>query len=175
MDSRTLEPDCANCLGLCCIAPTFSTGDRYAFDKAEGVRCRNLGAECRCEIHDHLAADGMQGCIDYTCYGAGQRLCQEVLPGVDWRNDLEQTELLFDTYFNLKALHEIMWFLSEMAARCPDAELRSQILDRVAEIDLAGNASAAEIRELDVSALAQRNRIWGELVEKAQVRFQAER
>lgn len=173
MSRSSLDPDCASCLGICCIAPSFAARDNYAIDKAEGVRCFNLGDDRRCRIHDHLAAEGMGGCIEYTCYGAGQRLCREIMPGIDWLSCPERTDELFDTYFKLKGLHEIMWFLSQMAALCPDPDLKLKIEGRLDEIDALGANSIAEIRNLDVDALAQRDRIWGELVEKAQAREQA--
>lgn len=113
----------------------------------------------------------MHGCIEYTCYGAGQRLCTRVLPGVDWLSQPDRSSDLFDTYFKLKELHEVMWFLSQMADLCPDPDLKVKIIDRISEIDELGEASDDEIRKLDVPALTQRDRVWAGLVEKAQARY----
>ena len=109
----------------------------------------------------------------YTCFGAGQRLCQRVLADVDWHNKPDAAKNLFHTYFKLKDLHEVMWLLSRLAALCPDPSLKLKIEGRIAEIDAWGAESDETIRSLDVSALTERDRRWVELVKKAQERHRA--
>ena len=114
----------------------------------------------------------MQGCIEYNCFSAGQRSYQRVLSDADWHKRPDTARNLFHTYFKLKDLHEIMWLLSRLATLCPDPSLKSKIEDRVAEIDGLWAQSDETIRTLDVSGLYKRDRVWVELVKKAQERYQ---
>jgi hypothetical protein len=69
----SFEADCDNCLGLCCTALRFSRADGFGHDKSAGEPCFYLTAEHRCRIHDQREDLGYEGCIDFDCFGAGQR------------------------------------------------------------------------------------------------------
>ena len=72
MTDASLRGDCDRCIGLCCVALAFDRGPHFAFDKAAGETCRHLTATHHCTIHDDLVGQGLGGCAQYDCYGAGQ-------------------------------------------------------------------------------------------------------
>ena len=82
---RVLAADCSRCVGLCCVAPAFAASVDFAVDKPAGDPCPNLEADNRCGIHARLRESGFPGCVVFDCFGAGQRVTQELLPGTDWR------------------------------------------------------------------------------------------
>ena len=47
-DNKYFCSDCENCFGLCCVALSFTASSDFAFDKEEGVPCRNLQKENHC-------------------------------------------------------------------------------------------------------------------------------
>ena len=57
-----LRADCANCAGLCCVAPTFVRSADFAISKPAGTPCPNLLADDRCAIHAQLRDRGFPGC-----------------------------------------------------------------------------------------------------------------
>ena len=75
-----LRADCAQCVGLCCVAPAFAVSADFAIDKAAGQPCPNLQADFRCGIHAGLRDRGFRGCAVYDCFGAGQRVSRHVAP-----------------------------------------------------------------------------------------------
>ncbi|MGZ3275997.1 MAG: hypothetical protein ACXU82_15595 [Caulobacteraceae bacterium] len=87
MTSSTLRGDCAQCAALCCVALAFDRSTLFAYDKAAGEPCSNLGARGRCAIHGERAARGFAGCEAYDCLGAGQAVTQGLFAGANWRDD----------------------------------------------------------------------------------------
>lgn len=118
--ARVLHADCERCVGLCCVALAFQASADFAFDKAAGEPCRNLQADFRCGIHAGLRDAGLPGCVAYDCFGAGQRVSQELFPGADWRTDPEIATAVFTTFAAVRQLHELLWYLSE-ALGLPEA------------------------------------------------------
>ncbi len=89
--SVRFESDCSACVGLCCVASTFSKSTDFAISKPAGVPCPNLTAEHRCGIHDNLLGAGFSGCVSFECYGAGQRVSASLDGPVDWRSSPDST------------------------------------------------------------------------------------
>ncbi|MCB9586231.1 MAG: hypothetical protein H6718_12585 [Polyangiaceae bacterium] len=69
-----LVTDCAQCLGVCCVATSFEQSDEFAHAKAPGERCRYLTSNSRCSIHSERERRGYSGCVLYDCNGAGPRV-----------------------------------------------------------------------------------------------------
>jgi hypothetical protein len=88
----SLRADCSRCAGLCCVVPAFYSVQGFAFDKPAYSACKYLTLENRCAIHTGLAARGFSGCVAFDCYGAGQRVTQELFNGMSWRT-LDETAL----------------------------------------------------------------------------------
>ena len=106
MNRSDLQPDCENCLDLCCVAPPFAKSAEFAYAKAEGEPCRHLDEDYRCAIHDDLASQGFGGCIKFDCLGAGQKVTHHQFKGLGWRNDHLTAKRLFHAFFIVKALHQ---------------------------------------------------------------------
>jgi len=129
---RVLHADCTQCLGLCCVAPAFTVSADFAISKPAGVPCPNLGADLRCGIHPRLRAEGFAGCAVFDCFGAGQRVSQELFADTDWRTAPDLAPAMFATFAVVRQLHELLWHLSEAlelpAARPLHAALRAAYL-----------------------------------------------
>ncbi len=115
---RELRADCARCVGLCCVATAFSVSADFAIDKPAGRPCPNLAADHRCGIHARLRDSGFAGCVAYDCFGAGQRVAQELFPAADWRTDPAAATAMFAAFAVVRQLHELLWYL-EAALEIP--------------------------------------------------------
>jgi hypothetical protein len=108
-----LRADCSRCAGLCCVVPAFYSVQGFAFDKPAHSACRYLTLKNRCAIHPKLAARGFPGCVGFDCYGAGQRVTQELCDGRGWRTlDEMAVQNLFAAYTGYLALHRLMAMLA---------------------------------------------------------------
>lgn len=112
-----LRADCSRCTGLCCVALPFARSADFAIDKPAGAPCPHLEADYRCGIHDRLRPSGFAGCAAFDCFGAGQRVLQDVFPGRDWRADREDATAMFEVFTLLRQLHELLWYLDDALAR----------------------------------------------------------
>ncbi|HMH93279.1 MAG TPA: pentapeptide repeat-containing protein [Streptosporangiaceae bacterium] len=139
-----LRADCAQCFGLCCVAPAFVASADFAITKPAGRPCPNLGAEYGCGIHDRLRGSGFGGCAVYDCFGAGQKVAQVTFGGRDWRGAPELAEQMFAAFAVVRQLHELLLQASELARRPAGADLRGA--------DLAGK----DLRGTDLRAASLR-------------------
>jgi hypothetical protein len=150
-----LRADCAQCVGLCCVAPAFAASADFAIDKAAGQPCPHLLPDFRCGIHARLRDRGFRGCATYDCFGAGQRVSQAVVERAGWWADPGIAPGLFTAFATVRQLHELLWYLAEAldlpATRPLHPELRAA-RDR-AEGLVGGDAAALEA--LDVAAHRQ--------------------
>lgn len=148
-----LRGDCARCQGLCCVSLAFDRSEWFAFDKAAGEPCRHLSPSNRCRQHTRLEAAGHGGCASYDCYGAGQRITEELFPGLDWRQEPEQRRALFAAFLRLRDVHELRLLLREAGRlSLPDA-LRTAGQLLLDQLEPARRLSAADLAALDVEAL----------------------
>jgi uncharacterized protein YjbI with pentapeptide repeats len=119
----TLEPDCARCVGLCCVALPFRVSHGFAFAKDAGEPCRHLDGSYRCSIHASLRDSGMVGCTSYECFGAGQHVTQAVYDGVSWRDQADRGAEMFEVFAMVQRLHEMLVLLDQAAALEPGPDL----------------------------------------------------
>jgi uncharacterized protein YjbI with pentapeptide repeats len=161
--SRRLRADCTRCFALCCVVPAFAASADFAITKRAGHACHHLQADFRCGIHACLRQQGFRGCAVYDCFGAGQQVCQVTFGGQDWRQDRQIAEQMFAVFPIVRALHELLWYLTEAltlpAARPLHGALRhaQQQTERLAQSSreaLVGLDLAAHRR--DVNALLLR-------------------
>jgi uncharacterized protein YjbI with pentapeptide repeats len=131
---HTLRADCASCVGLCCIALTFSKSADFAIDKSAGEACPNLSADFRCTIHSQLRTEGFPGCTVYDCFGAGQEITRRGQSGPE----------MFAALPILRQLHELLWYLTEALEYNDDA---GKLLARVERV-----ARTADLTTVDVDA-----------------------
>ncbi len=142
-----LHADCSRCAGLCCVGPAFSASAEFAFDKAAGEPCRHLRADSGCSIHDRLRPEGFSGCAAYDCFGAGQRVVQELFGGQHWRSVPERAQPMFAAFGVLRQLHELLWYLAEARALEPPGPLPTELSTELStdlNTELSTELSAAQ-------------------------------
>lgn len=149
---RSLRADCANCFALCCVAPAFSASADFAITKNAGQPCPHLQSDFRCGIHIHLRQQGFRGCTVYDCFGAGQKVSQVTFGGQDWRQALHTAQQMFAVFPIMRALHELLWYLTEALTLRPDAPLRDALLLALEETERLTHTSPDALLALDVAA-----------------------
>lgn len=172
-----LRADCQHCFALCCVAPAFSVSTDFAISKDAGQACLHLLPDFHCGIHASLRKQGFQGCAVYDCFGAGQKVSQVTFVGQDWRRAPQIAKQMFDVFPIVRALHEMLWYLTE-ALTLPDARPLYRELNRalekterlthdppeaLLELDIAGhrlevNALLLRTSELARAQTGQRNK-----------------
>jgi hypothetical protein len=151
----SLEPDCARCFGLCCVALPFSRSAGaagFAFDKAAGEPCRHLTPVDSCAIHADLLPAGMGGCVAYECFGAGQHVSQVLYGGVSWRETPGTAGQMFAVLGVVRRLHEMLVLLDQASSRAPSPALNA-LRDRVSAATLG---TPAEVLDVELDRLAAR-------------------
>lgn len=117
MSEVSLVADCAQCVGLCCVAPAFDRSAEFAIDKPAGVACPNLTKTHACAIHASLAEHGFGGCVRFDCLGAGQRVTAMFAPST-WRDGEDVAAFMFDAFRAMRRVHDLILLLRE-AGRLP--------------------------------------------------------
>lgn len=111
-----LRADCGRCAGLCCTALPFARSSDFAVDKPAGEPCGNLRTDFTCSIHARLRPAGFPGCTVFDCFGAGQRVVQELYGGRTWRTDPGLAGQMFGAFTRLRVLHELSYYLRAAAS-----------------------------------------------------------
>lgn len=150
--SSELRSDCGNCFGLCCVALTFTKSADFAADKAAGEPCGHLGGDHRCGIHRELRGRGYQGCTVYDCFGAGQKLSQITFGGSDWRGSADGGRAMFALLPVVRQLHELLWYLAEVAALPSARPVHTAAGRAAARISALSLGDADSLLSLDVAA-----------------------
>jgi hypothetical protein len=149
---RRLRADCANCAGLCCVAPAFAASADFAIDKPAGTPCPNLQADSRCGIHAQLRDRGFPGCEVFDCFGAGQQLTQVTFGGRTWREAPELGAVQFAVLPVMRQLHEILWYLTEALALPAAAPLNDDVRTAQERTEGLTAGTAEELTAFDVGA-----------------------
>jgi hypothetical protein len=153
IDQRArLRADCANCAGLCCVAPAFAASADFAIDKPAAVACPNLQDDFRCGIHAQLRQRGFPGCTVFDCFGAGQRITQETFGGRVWREAPELAAAQFAVLPVMRQLHETLWYLVEAEQLSAAESLHDELRAAREETDRLAAGTAQELTDLDVGA-----------------------
>ena len=85
------------------MVPPFDADQGFGHDKPAHEPCRHLQADFRCTIHGQLAQSGYPGCAGFDCFGAGQRVTQELFGGANWSSSPDIAREMFDCYERLRA------------------------------------------------------------------------
>ena len=147
-----LKADCSRCAGLCCVVPAFFAVQGFGFDKPAHTACGHLTLDHRCAIHTELDSRGFPGCRAFDCYGAGQRVTQELLPGTNWRASDTAAAGVFAAYECLLVLHRLMALLVVAEATLPpplDARMRV----KRAEVDALCRSEACRAGRVDTASV----------------------
>ncbi|MEV8569349.1 pentapeptide repeat-containing protein [Streptomyces sp. NPDC051322] len=148
----TLQGDCANCFGLCCVALPFTASADFALDKRAGQPCTNLQDDFRCGIHTRLRDKGFSGCTVYDCFGAGQQVSQVTFGGRDWRQDPATARQMFDTFPVVRQLHELLWYLTEALTLAPARPVHADLRRLLDATTALTRLTPEALGELDVPA-----------------------
>ncbi|MCP2257300.1 Pentapeptide repeat-containing protein [Streptoalloteichus tenebrarius] len=148
-----LQADCSRCFGLCCVALPFAASSDFAVDKPAGTPCRNLLADFRCGIHDHLRDRGFRGCTVFDCFGAGQKVSQVTFGGRSWRDEPGTAGRMFSVFPVMRQLHELLWYLTESLDLPAARPLRGDLQRALDTVERHTRGSAESLLKLDVPAL----------------------
>lgn len=110
---KAMKADCQRCCGLCCVSLHFAKSEGFPENKRAGLPCTQLTESHRCRIHAKLKQQKMKGCIGYDCFGAGQRVTQDLYDDHAWNDDTVSTKEMFDVFHNVYQLYQIRFFLLE--------------------------------------------------------------
>ena len=170
-DREDLGADCGSCLGLCCVALAFTRSADFPREKAVGEPCEHLEGERGCDIHGRLRESGYKGCTVFDCFGAGQKVSQQLYAGRSWRADQAFGTEMFAVFSVVRRLHELLWYLDQALElpgdAVPRAELAAQFEtvraltlggpDEILAHDVDGSYDAARPLLLAASAVARRS------------------
>lgn len=115
MDTEEFLHDCAQCAGLCCMAPAIHRSSRFPFEKPACTACEHLRPGGGCGVHAQRQEMGYLGCIDFTCLGAGQRVTQQMFGGASWQEDDRLREPMARAFLDLYRVQESRWLLQTAA------------------------------------------------------------
>ncbi|MHA7772780.1 hypothetical protein [Roseibium sp. M-1] len=107
-----LKPDCSSCAALCCVVFAFDKSESFGIDKGAGEVCPNLGNSGKCNIFGKREELGFSGCVAYDCYGAGQRVTNQVFAGRSWRDDPKLKTRMGEALSVLRQVHEQLVLLA---------------------------------------------------------------
>lgn len=147
-----LRADCARCCALCCVVPAFSASADFAITKKARQACPHLQADFRCGIHTSLRQRGFRGCSVYDCFGAGQKVSRVTFGGRDWRQTPTIAEQMFAVFPVMRALHELLWYLSEALMLQPARELHGELRRALEATQRLTYGSAEDLLALDLAA-----------------------
>lgn len=150
--SHSLQADCENCFGLCCVALPFAASADFANDKNAGEPCPNLQPDFRCGIHQSLRQQGFRGCTVYDCLGAGQKVSQVTFGGRDWRQNEAAAKAMFEVFPLMWQLHELLWYLTEALTFQPARSIHNDIRAALEETERLACLDADTLLKLDVAA-----------------------
>ena len=151
-DRLALRADCASCFALCCVVPAFSVSADFAITKSAGQACPHVQADFRCGIHTQLRQEGFRGCTVYDCFGAGQKVSQVTFGGQDWRRDPRTAKQMFEVFPIMRALHELLWYLTEALTLQAARPLHDELSLALQETEHFTYNGPDTLMELDVAA-----------------------
>lgn len=143
-----LVADCSACAALCCVVLPLTRSHDFAVDKPAGVPCLHLRSDHRCGIHDRLRPQGFPGCVAFDCFGAGQRVVQQVYAGRVGPHE-EAGAVLGVLRATQEALFLVRW-AAALPAAAPD---RTAIDELAARLAAVGGGNVEEVLGTDVPAL----------------------
>ena len=151
----SLRADCERCFALCCVVPAFAASADFAITKRARQACPNLRSDLRCGIHSGLRQQGFRGCAAYDCFGAGQKVSQATFAGQDWRQAPDIAQQMFSAFPIMRALHELLWYLTEALALRPDAVLHDELRRALEETERLTHGRPDALLALDVATYQQ--------------------
>jgi uncharacterized protein YjbI with pentapeptide repeats len=88
----------------------------------------------------------------YDCFGAGQKVSQVTFEGQDWRRAPQVAKQAFDVFPIVRALHELLWYLTEALTLAPARPLHGELSRALEETERLTNTSAEALMKLDIAS-----------------------
>lgn len=155
MARPNLVADCAQCCALCCVALSFERSKDFAFDKPAHVPCPKLSSDHRCSIHSELIEKGCAGCVRYQCYGAGQRVTR-LFGGAAWQHDEYGAKEMFDAFFVVRSLHELLSLLESARDVASGTSLETPLEELLRDVDAAAALPREALLRVEPDTLVRR-------------------
>jgi len=137
------------------VAPAFARSADFSIDKAPGQPCPNLDGADRCRIHADLCEHGFRGCLAFDCLGAGQRVTQRTMAGLDRRRSPEEAERIFAVFRRMVEVYGLLWHVEHGLQRAPEA-LCPPLEELCRALEALTEADEAAILGLDLAPLARK-------------------
>ncbi|EZH66670.1 hypothetical protein DH09_12190 [Bacillaceae bacterium JMAK1] len=167
-----LQSNCFQCFGLCCVALPYSQSADFPYDKASGEPCRNLNDNFLCSVHDQLAERGFRGCVSYECFGAGQKVSQQIYDGQDWRRNPKTAEGMFRVFPIVQQLHEMLVYLHQCLQLDEVSSFRTELEQQYKQIEELTVQSPTDMLTIDVAYYRLSVSGW---LEKASIAYRAKK
>lgn len=151
-----LASDCASCAGLCCAALPFQRSREFPVDKPAEEPCANLSADARCRIHERLRPAGWIGCPEFECFGAGQRVTQQLFAGVSWRLGPSIAGSMFAAFRVLQPVHEMLFYLAQALKIPLPSKLTAGVRQLETELRAVSGQAPEVVAGIDVAAVRAR-------------------
>ncbi|MDF1847508.1 MAG: hypothetical protein P1U69_09930 [Parvibaculaceae bacterium] len=148
MTQSLLSADCSQCAALCCMTFEFEVSDDFAISKPANTACRNLDECGDCKVHDTLEDLGFRGCAVFECYGAGQRVTQDMFGGRTWQDDPSLIPLMAERFRQVRRLHELLMLLEAGAVLALPQVDEAQRVSWAERVDMLVSADASD-EEID--------------------------
>lgn len=135
------------------MALPFSASAGFPSDKHAGEPCRHLDRSFRCRVHAELRPRGFTGCTVFDCFGAGQRITQEVFDDGNWRADPALAAPMFAAFAVARHLHEVLRYLAEAAEFPLPARLAEEVRREFERVDALVGTDPDTLAATDVDAV----------------------
>ena len=152
----TLSINCEECCGICCTALYYTKMDGFPEDKAAGKPCGNLRDDFKCSIHNNLVDYKLKGCMAYDCFGAGQKVTQEIYRGHDWKKNPEVADQMFQVFLIVYQLHQMLWYLIQAKTILIDNTIKIDVNNLIEQNDKMTLMGPEEIIKLDLEQYKDR-------------------
>lgn len=148
----SLQADCKNCFGLCCVALYFSASEGFPVDKEAGQPCPNLQSDYCCGVHSTLRELGLKGCSSFDCFGAGPKVARVTFGGQDWRQLPFSANQMFEVFQIMRQLHELLWYLTQSQTLQATRPIHDALRAMLDETERLTHLSPDELIELNLQA-----------------------
>lgn len=91
----------------------------------------------------------------FDCLGAGQRVTQRTMAGLDRRRSAEEAGRIYAVFWRMLELHGLLWHVAHGLERAPEA-LRPALTELARELEALAEGDEAAILSLDPAPMARR-------------------
>ena len=134
------------------MALSFTREDGVAIDKLAGVACPNLSGQRTCTIYPERVQRGFSICARYECFGAGQRVTQELFAGNSWRDDPSLTVPMTEAFAHMRIVHDALVLIAEGRKLPLSDEERSKLDGIAGRLDPLGGWTQKTLANAPVAA-----------------------